>query len=91
MRNAEIVCTISPASDSGETLEALADAGMSVARMNASHGSPEHRRTVIDGIREVDAATDRTVAAMPDVPGPEVRTAPPDDSIHLESGSTVRF
>jgi len=76
MRNAKIVCTIGPASDSPEALEALAEAGMSVARMNASHGTPDHRRTVIDRVREVDAKTDRPVAVMHDLPGPEIRTAP---------------
>jgi len=91
MRNAKIVCTIGPASDSLETLESLAEAGMSVARMNASHGSPDHRRTVIDRIREVDDEIERTVAAMHDLPGPEIRTAPMEGSITLESGSTVRF
>ena len=91
MRNAKIVCTVGPASDSRESLEALANAGMSVARMNASHGTPEHRREVIDRIREVDAATDEPVAAMHDLPGPEVRTAPIEGSIQLEAGSTVRF
>jgi pyruvate kinase len=91
MRNAKIVCTIGPASDSRDTLADLANAGMSVARMNASHGTPEHRRTVIDRIREVDEAADRPVAAMHDLPGPEVRTAPLDGSIHLDPGSTVEF
>jgi pyruvate kinase len=91
MRNAKIVCTIGPASDSPETLEALAEAGMSVARMNASHGTPEHRRTVIDRVREVDEKTDRPVAVMHDLPGPEIRTAPIEDKIRLEAASTVRF
>ncbi len=91
MRNAKIVCTIGPASDTPETLEALAEAGMSVARMNASHGTPEHRRTVIDRVREVDEATDQPVAVMHDLPGPEIRTAPIEESIQLAAGSTVRF
>ena len=91
MRNAKIVCTIGPASDSVETLEGLANAGMAVARMNASHGTPEHRREVIDRIRTVDEKVDRPVAAMHDLPGPEVRTAPIDAPIRLERGSTVRF
>ncbi len=91
MRNAKIVCTIGPASDAEADLEALADAGMSVARMNASHGSPDHRRTVIDRIRTVDARTDHPVAAMHDLPGPEVRTAPLSEAIYLETGSTVEF
>ena len=91
MRNAKIVCTIGPASDSPETLEALAEAGMSVARMNASHGTPEHRRTVIDRVRAVDKKTDRPVAVMHDLPGPEIRTAPIEEKIRLEADSTVRF
>ncbi|ATW87590.1 pyruvate kinase [Halohasta litchfieldiae] len=91
MRNAKIVCTIGPKSDSPETLEALAEAGMSVARMNASHGTPDQRRTVIDRVREVDAKTDRPVAVMHDLPGPEIRTAPIEEKIRLEAGSTVRF
>ena len=91
MRNAKIVCTLGPASDSSETIQALAEAGMSVGRMNASHGTPEHRRTVIDRIREADAATDRPIAAMHDLPGPEVRTADIPEPIMLEGGSTVTF
>ena len=91
MRSAKIVCTIGPASDSVETLTGLADAGMAVARMNASHGTPDHRRTVIDRVREVDERTDRPVAVMHDLPGPEVRTAPLDAPIELTAGSTVRF
>ncbi|MFW6018268.1 MAG: pyruvate kinase, partial [Halapricum sp.] len=35
MRNAKIVCTLGPASDSIEEITALAEAGMSVARLNA--------------------------------------------------------
>ena len=91
MRSAKIVCTIGPASDSVETLTGLAEAGMAVARMNASHGTPEHRRTVIDRVREVDENTAAPVAVMHDLPGPEVRTAPLDEPIRLEAGSSVRF
>ncbi|WP_324662090.1 pyruvate kinase [Haloarcula sediminis] len=91
MRSAKIVCTLGPASDSVEQIEALAEAGMSVARLNASHGSPEHRRTMIDRIKEVDERVDTPVASMLDMPGPEVRTAPIEEPIQLSAGSTVRF
>ncbi|MFB6139081.1 MAG: pyruvate kinase, partial [Halosimplex sp.] len=91
MRSAKIVCTLGPASESEETIEQLSAAGMSVARMNASHGTPEHRRELIDRIRAVDRRTDGPVAAMLDLPGPEVRTAPIREEITLEGGSTVRF
>ncbi|QGN07138.1 pyruvate kinase [Halorhabdus sp. CBA1104] len=91
MRNAKIVCTLGPASESKEDIKDLAEAGMSVARLNASHGSPEHRRTMVERIREVDAELNKSVAVMHDIPGPEVRTAPIREPIELEGGTTVRF
>ena len=91
MRNAKIVCTLGPASDSTEEITALAEAGMSVARLNASHGSPDQRRETIDRIRAVDDAVDHPVAVMHDIPGPEVRTADIDEPIHLAADSRVRF
>ncbi|SEO43197.1 pyruvate kinase [Halogranum amylolyticum] len=91
MRNAKIVCTLGPASDDRTTIRELVDAGMSVARLNASHGTPEHRAEVIDRVRAVDEATEEPVAAMVDLQGPEVRTAPLDEPIFLETGSEVRF
>ena len=91
MRNAKIVCTLGPASDDRETIRALADAGMTVARLNASHGTPEERAAVVDRVAAVDSAIDGTVATMIDLRGPEVRTAPLSEPIELETGSTVRF
>ncbi|MEF8841001.1 MAG: pyruvate kinase [Haloarculaceae archaeon] len=91
MRNAKIVCTLGPASDDTETIGALVEAGMSVARLNASHGSTEHRAELIDRVREADATSGETVAVMHDLQGPEVRTAPLDEPIELSDGSTVRF
>ena len=91
MRRAKIVCTLGPASDDESTIRALAEAGMSVARLNASHGTPADRRAVIDRIRTVDGAVDDPLAAMVDLQGPEVRTAPLAEPIRLETGSEVRF
>ncbi|AGB36474.1 pyruvate kinase [Natronococcus occultus] len=93
MRNAKIVCTLGPASDDRGTIASLADAGMSVARLNASHGSLEDRATLIDRVRAVDEQSDDPVAVMLDMKGPEVRTAPlPDDeTVTLETGSEIEF
>jgi len=91
MRRAKIVCTLGPASDAATEIRALAEAGMSVARLNASHGTPEERRDVVDRIRAVDEETERPVAAMLDLAGPEVRTGTVDGEVTLQTGSTVRF
>jgi len=91
MRNAKIVCTLGPASSDRETIRSLADAGMSVARLNASHGSTDHRRTVIDRIRDVDEELTEPLAVMVDLKGPEVRTAEIDEPVMLETGSEDVF
>jgi len=72
-------------------IRALNEAGMSVARLNASHGTTDHRATVIDRVREVDADSDRSLALMMDLKGPEVRTAEIDGHVTLETGSEVIF
>lgn len=87
MRRAKIVCTLGPASDSRETIVELVEAGMSVARLNASHGSTEHRATVVERVREVARELEEPVATMVDVPGPEIRTAPLAKPVEIEAGS----
>lgn len=91
MRSAKIVSTLGPASDSEETISALAAAGMSVARLNASHGSPDTRRELVDRIRAAGRTTREPVAVMLDLPGPEIRTAAHDGEVTLEDGATVQF
>ena len=91
MRNAKIVCTIGPASDDRDTIRGLADAGMSVVRLNASHGTTDHRETVIERARAVDEEIDDPLAVMVDLKGPEVRTAEIDEPIALAEGSEVTF
>jgi len=91
MRRAKIVCTLGPASDDRGTIRELADAGMAVARLNASHGTHEDRAELIDRIRAVDAAIDDPLSAMLDLQGPEVRTATLEAPIDLPTDSTVRF
>ncbi|RQG97859.1 pyruvate kinase [Natrarchaeobius chitinivorans] len=93
MRNAKIVCTLGPASNDRRTIRELADAGMSVARLNASHGSPADRAELVDRVRAVDENRDDPVAVMLDLQGPEIRTAPlPDgETVTVETGSRVRF
>ncbi|OAQ51842.1 hypothetical protein HTG_15780 [Natrinema mahii] len=93
MRNAKIVCTLGPASNDRDTIRALAEAGMSVARLNASHGSREDRAALIDRVRAVDEERTEPVAVMLDMQGPEIRTAPlPEgETVTLETGSEIRF
>jgi pyruvate kinase len=69
----KIVATIGPASDQPETLRALIEAGLDVARLNFSHGDADYHATLIARIRDAAAATERRVAIMGDLPGPKMR------------------
>jgi pyruvate kinase len=69
----KIVATIGPASESPEMLVRLIEAGLSIARLNFSHGEFSHHGEVIRRIREASQETGRRVAIMADLPGPKMR------------------
>ncbi len=83
---AKIVCTIGPSSERPETLEAMARAGMDVARINLSHGNLEGHRRVIDALEEVEG-----VSTLIDLPGPKIRIGNVDGSVTLKTGDEVHF
>jgi len=87
-RRTKIVCTIGPATNSPEMIEALIRAGMNVARLNFSHGTPEGHAVVIERIRTVSDRLGVAVAILQDLPGPKTRTiGPADGLIELRDGA----
>jgi len=73
LNKTKIVCTIGPASESQQVMERMLLAGMSVARLNFSHGDFESHKRVIDTLRAASRATGRRVAIMADLSGPKMR------------------
>jgi pyruvate kinase len=87
-RRAKIICTIGPASHERETLRALADAGMDIARLNFSHGTHEDHAETILRIRAVAAETGKPLAILQDLQGPKIRTGPvPEGGVELHDGA----
>ena len=74
IRKTKIVATIGPASDRVESLEAMIRAGMSVARLNLSHGSYQEHKQRIARIRQASENLQIPVAIMIDTRGVEIRT-----------------
>ncbi|MBM3948523.1 MAG: pyruvate kinase [SAR202 cluster bacterium] len=72
----KIVCTLGPATASPEMVRTLIEAGMSVARLNMSHGTLEQHRSAALMVREASKAMGSPVGLMVDVPGPKYRTGP---------------
>jgi len=67
----KLVCTIGPAS--AELIGELVAAGMDVARINFSHGTPEDHRAYVHAVRAAAHSARRSVAVMVDLPGPKIR------------------
>ena len=90
-RRAKIICTVGPASNSEDVLADLMRLGMDVARLNFSHGTHEEHGKVIERLRRISAAENRTVSILQDLQGPKIRTGPLVDHlpITLEAGSQV--
>ena len=71
-RRTKIVVTLGPAVDSKEKIQELIEAGMSVARLNCSHGDWEAKGRWINWIRELSPVT-APVAILADLQGPKFR------------------
>jgi len=69
----KIVATIGPASETPDMLERLIRAGVSVARLNFSHGDFTSHAERIKRIRSAEETVGHRVAIMADLPGPKMR------------------
>ena len=90
MKKTKIVCTIGPASEGEETIRALAEAGMNVARLNTSHGNFEEHRRKILRIKKVREDMNIPLAILLDLAGPKMRTGYLEkDQITLKKGQEL--
>jgi len=73
MPRAKIVCTLGPASSTPERIGELIDAGMSVARLNFSHGTHEDHAKMLATVRSEADRRGKAIAALLDLQGPKIR------------------
>ncbi|MDE3055481.1 MAG: pyruvate kinase [Verrucomicrobiota bacterium] len=69
----KIICTMGPAVEGYEALLQLMREGMSVARINCSHGTVEGHRATIRLLKKVREELQRPLAILVDIKGPEIR------------------
>lgn len=72
-RKTKIICTLGPSSSSYEKIKELALAGMNVARVNFSHGTPTEHLQHIQLIRQVSLEIQKPIAILQDLQGPKIR------------------
>ncbi len=89
MQKTRIICTIGPATDSYEMLQKLYDAGMSIARLNMSHGDHESHAKVIQHIKTLNRKVKFPIPILLDTQGPEIRTGHLSNELDLRQGDIV--
>ncbi|MCL2355364.1 MAG: pyruvate kinase, partial [Oscillospiraceae bacterium] len=87
MRKTKIVCTLGPATDNMEILKELLYAGMSVARINFSHGNYKDQEDRICMLKQIRTELNLPVPMLLDTQGPEIRIGKfHDGKIELKDG-----
>jgi pyruvate kinase len=85
MKNTRIVATIGPKTNNRESLLALNEAGMNIARLNGSHNSLEWHQEVIQLIQDVLPGTPILI----DIPGRKIRTTQLEFEPSFEINDTI--
>lgn len=88
MKRTKIICTMGPNTNNRDTLKALAENGMDIARFNFSHGDYEEQKGRMDLLKSVRAEIKKPIAILLDTKGPEIRTGQfeSDRKIRLNEG-----
>ena len=85
MTGSRVIATIGPASNNTDTLLKLRKAGMSVARLNGSHNTPEWHAETVKLLRN----TVPDVPVLLDIPGRKIRTLQLTHEPSFNSGDTL--
>jgi pyruvate kinase len=89
MQKTRIICTIGPATESYEMLQKLYEAGMSIARLNMSHGDHDSHAKVIQHIKTLNKKVKFPIPILLDTQGPAIRTGDLSNELDLRQGAIV--
>ena len=90
MHRTKIVATIGPAVSSRSIIKSMVQQGMSVARLNFSHGSYEDHSTAIALLRSVSQELNTPITILQDLQGPKIRVGMlSDEGVILKEGKKL--
>ena len=92
----KIVATVGPACSSKENLLKLIDAGVSVFRLNFSHGTHDDHLQVIERITSINREENKHISILADLQGPKLRVGQIENNalvkdIHIFSDSKYTY
>ncbi len=89
MLRTKLVCTMGPATFSPEIIRQLVDSGMTMARLNMSHGLREDHLEAVALIRRAAGEAGTPVSILADLGGPKIRVGKLDPPLFLAEGQEV--
>jgi pyruvate kinase len=93
MAKTGIICTLGPAGDKTGTLKEMIEAGMSVARLNFSHGTHADHQKRIDVLDKLNRECENSVKILQDLEGFRIRIGSfedkPEGTIELKESQIV--
>ncbi|MQG38676.1 MAG: pyruvate kinase [SAR202 cluster bacterium] len=72
----KIVCTLGPSTPNQQIIERMIKSGMSIARLNMSHGSENEHLDMAKNVRRASKHLKKPIGIMVDVPGTKFRIGP---------------
>lgn len=85
----KIVATLGPSSKDYGTIKELALAGVSMFRINTSHGTKEEHAEKIQIIRQISKELNRNIPILIDLQGPKIRVGQIPEPIQIEKGQEI--
>ncbi len=85
----KIIATLGPATSSYEMIQKLIEAGVSMFRLNTSHGNEENHKKNIELIRSIANEKNIFIPIMIDLQGPKIRVGNINEPISIEKGQEV--
>lgn len=91
MRKTKIICTLGPATESADVLQAMIAAGANIFRLNMSHAPHDWVRMIVPRIRAIAKEMGVMVGILMDTQGPAIRTGDLPTKLDLKVGDIFEF
>src|ERR1700744_1133916 len=91
MRKTKIICTLGPATESADVLQAMITAGANIFRLNMSHAPHDWVRMIVPRIRAIAKELGVMEGILMDTQGPAIRTGDLPTKLDLKIGDIFEF
>lgn len=87
----KIVATLGPACSNKTVIKKLFKAGVTMFRINSSHGNEEFHKQNLTYIREIEKEEKKIIPVLLDLQGPKIRIGELEKPIEIKKGEILKF